>query len=417
MPHALRGPDARAAFPERPRRGGAAFARAARARPGRVARRRGGSAQQRLLGGRVVPPEERGRGRLVGEAGLREPALAVGAHDRRDRALVRAGPLEAHRVDPHEAHGAAERLGEGRDVPRHDGTHADHGTRTDHPALVDRRAHAEVRARAHADVPGERRARRDGRAVADHDALPRGRVPARAVRGAADLRRRADHDPGAEPVPVADPQRPEQDDVRTDDVALAELDAGTDDGTGVDRVHHSPESGRHSTHGCARRSGPSRETAARPLVPSACQGNVDTEGSPMIPISSVDLGPEVEAEVLKVLRSGMVAQGPVVAEFERRFAELSGVKHAVAVNNGTTALVASLQVLDLEPGDEVITSPFTFVATLNAILEAGATATFADIDDADFNLSAAATAAAVTDRTKVLMPVHLYGQTADAPAF
>ncbi|HYQ74700.1 DegT/DnrJ/EryC1/StrS family aminotransferase [Cellulomonas sp.] len=137
----------------------------------------------------------------------------------------------------------------------------------------------------------------------------------------------------------------------------------------------------------------------------------------MIPISSVDLGPEVEAEVLKVLRSGMVAQGPVVAEFERRFAELSGVKHAVAVNNGTTALVASLQVLDLEPGDEVITSPFTFVATLNAILEAGATATFADIDDADFNLSAAATAAAVTDRTKVLMPVHLYGQTADAPAF
>ncbi len=137
----------------------------------------------------------------------------------------------------------------------------------------------------------------------------------------------------------------------------------------------------------------------------------------MIPISSVNLGPEVEAEVLRVLRSGMIAQGPVVAEFERRFAELCGVKHAVAVNNGTTALVASLQVLDLEPGDEVITSPFTFVATLNAILEAGATATFADIDDADFNLSAPAAAAAITDRTRVLMPVHLYGQTVDAGAF
>lgn len=137
----------------------------------------------------------------------------------------------------------------------------------------------------------------------------------------------------------------------------------------------------------------------------------------MIPISSVDLGPEVEAKVLEVLRSGMVAQGPVVAEFERRFAELCGVRHAVAVNNGTTALVAALQVQDLQPGDEVLTSPFTFVATLNAILEAGATATFADVDDADFGLSATAAADAVTERTRVLMPVHLYGQTVDAGAF
>jgi dTDP-4-amino-4,6-dideoxygalactose transaminase len=132
----------------------------------------------------------------------------------------------------------------------------------------------------------------------------------------------------------------------------------------------------------------------------------------VIPISTVELGPDVEAEVLKVLRSGMVAQGPVVAEFERRFAALTGVQHAVAVNNGTTALVAALQVLDLEPGDEVVTSPFTFVATLNAILEAGATATFADIDDVDFNLAPDAAAAAIGDRTRVLMPVHLYGQTA-----
>ncbi len=137
----------------------------------------------------------------------------------------------------------------------------------------------------------------------------------------------------------------------------------------------------------------------------------------MIPISTVVLGPEVEAEVLKVLRSGMIAQGPVVAEFERRFAELTGVGHAVAVNNGTTALVAALQVLDLEPGDEVVTSPFTFVATLNAILEAGATATFADISLDDFNLDPAAAEAAVTDRTRVVMPVHLYGQTAQADVF
>jgi dTDP-4-amino-4,6-dideoxygalactose transaminase len=103
----------------------------------------------------------------------------------------------------------------------------------------------------------------------------------------------------------------------------------------------------------------------------------------------------------------------MVKRFEDAFAEVLGVRHAVAVNNGTTALVAALQVLDLQPGDEVVTSPFTFVATLNAILEAGATARFADIAEADFAIDPAAVAGAVTDRTKVLMPVHLYGQAAD----
>jgi perosamine synthetase len=137
----------------------------------------------------------------------------------------------------------------------------------------------------------------------------------------------------------------------------------------------------------------------------------------VIPISVVELGPEVEERVLDVIRSGIIAQGPVVAELESRFAELVGVEHAVAVNNGTTALVAALQVLDLEPGDEVVTSPFTFVATLNAILEAGATARFGDISTSDFNLTAASAEAQVTDRTKVLLPVHLYGQTADMSAF
>ncbi|GAA2989452.1 DegT/DnrJ/EryC1/StrS family aminotransferase [Actinokineospora diospyrosa] len=103
----------------------------------------------------------------------------------------------------------------------------------------------------------------------------------------------------------------------------------------------------------------------------------------------------------------------MVKRFEDLFAQVAGVEHAVAVNNGTTALVASVQALDLQPGDEVVTSPFTFVATLNAILEAGATARFADIDAEDFNVDPAAVAAAVGPRTKVLMPVHLYGQTAD----
>ena len=117
--------------------------------------------------------------------------------------------------------------------------------------------------------------------------------------------------------------------------------------------------------------------------------------------------------VLAVIRSGVIAQGPVVKQLEDEFAELSGVKHVVAVNNGTTALIAAVNVLDLKPGDEVITSPFTFVATLNAIIAAGATARFADIGHADFNVDPQAMAAAITERTKVLLPVHLYGQCAD----
>jgi perosamine synthetase len=117
--------------------------------------------------------------------------------------------------------------------------------------------------------------------------------------------------------------------------------------------------------------------------------------------------------VLDVLRSGIIAQGPVVKQLEDEFAELTGVKHVVAVNNGTTALIAAMSALDLQPGDEVITSPFTFVATLNAIIASGATARFADIGYADFNVDPAAIVATVTPRTKVLLPVHLYGQCAD----
>ena len=89
------------------------------------------------------------------------------------------------------------------------------------------------------------------------------------------------------------------------------------------------------------------------------------------------------------------------------------VRHAIAVNNGTTALVAAIQALDLRPGDEVITTPFTFIATLNAILEAGATVRFGDIRPEDFALDPESVRAQITDRTRVLMPVHLYGQSAD----
>lgn len=133
----------------------------------------------------------------------------------------------------------------------------------------------------------------------------------------------------------------------------------------------------------------------------------------MIPITQVRFGSAEKRLVLKVLKSGNIAQGPVVAQFEKEFAALCGVKHAIAVNNGTTSLVASLQVMDLSPGDEVLTSPFTFVATVNAALEAGATVTFADINAEDFNINPDSVRQNITEKTKVLVPVHLYGQMAD----
>lgn len=133
----------------------------------------------------------------------------------------------------------------------------------------------------------------------------------------------------------------------------------------------------------------------------------------VIPISTVRLSAAVEERVLQVIRSGNIAQGPVVAEFEQRFADLVGAKHAVAVNNGTTALVASIQSLDLQPGDEIITSPFTFIATLNAILEAGATVRFGDVRVEDFALDPESVRSQITARTRAIIPVHLYGQAAD----
>lgn len=134
-----------------------------------------------------------------------------------------------------------------------------------------------------------------------------------------------------------------------------------------------------------------------------------------IPVSAVDIGDDEEKLVLEVLRSGRLAQGPMVERLEELFRDVTGAAHAVAVSSGTTALVASIEALGLEPGSEVITSPFTFVATLNAILESGATARFVDIDD-DFALDPSLVPAAVTDRTRVVMPVHLYGLPADMDA-
>ena len=133
----------------------------------------------------------------------------------------------------------------------------------------------------------------------------------------------------------------------------------------------------------------------------------------MIPISTVRIDEEIEQGVLAVLRSGMIAQGPRVAELEQIFADICGVKHAVAVNNGTTALVAVLKMLDVPEGSTVVTSPFTFVATLNAAIEAGYKVRFADVDPVTFNVTADAIAAVATPDVSTVMPVHIYGQCAD----
>jgi perosamine synthetase len=131
-----------------------------------------------------------------------------------------------------------------------------------------------------------------------------------------------------------------------------------------------------------------------------------------ISIAEVRLGEAEEQLVLGVLRSGHLVQGPMVERLERSFAELCAVRYGIAVSSGTTALVAALEALGVGDGDEVVTSPFTFAATLNAILACGATARFADIDAAAFTLDPAELERRMSPRTRAVMPVHLYGQPA-----
>jgi dTDP-4-amino-4,6-dideoxygalactose transaminase/acetyltransferase-like isoleucine patch superfamily enzyme len=133
-----------------------------------------------------------------------------------------------------------------------------------------------------------------------------------------------------------------------------------------------------------------------------------------ITLAKVVLGVEEEQAVLAVLRSGQLAAGERVAELERSFARVHDATHAIAVSNGTVALVAALRAHDIGPGDEVITTPLTFVATLNAILEVGATARFADVAE-DLTLDPAALSALITPRTRAVLPVHLYGLPAAMP--
>lgn len=125
---------------------------------------------------------------------------------------------------------------------------------------------------------------------------------------------------------------------------------------------------------------------------------------------------EVAAAIARVLERQLFIAGPEVDAFEREFASFSGVAEAVAVSNGTTALELALRALDVGHGDEVITVSQTFFATTEAIVNVGATPVFIDVDPDDWTMAPEHVEAAVTARTKVLLPVHLYGHPADVPA-
>lgn len=128
------------------------------------------------------------------------------------------------------------------------------------------------------------------------------------------------------------------------------------------------------------------------------------------------LWPELTAAIEKVLKSTAFIMGPEVSAFENAVAEHLGVKHALGCNSGTDALFIALRALNIGPGDEVITSPFTFFATAEAISHVGATPVFVDIDEASMNLDPALVEAAITPRTKALIPVHLFGRPCDMDA-
>ena len=121
---------------------------------------------------------------------------------------------------------------------------------------------------------------------------------------------------------------------------------------------------------------------------------------------------EIEA-VTEVLKSGMLAQGPKVDEFQNKFAKYVEAKYGIATSSGTTALHTALVAAGIKPGDEVITTPFTFAATSNSILYTQAKPVYADIDAKTFNLDPAKIEEQITDKTKAIVPVHLYGQPAD----
>lgn len=138
---------------------------------------------------------------------------------------------------------------------------------------------------------------------------------------------------------------------------------------------------------------------------------------PVVPLARPVIGGEEEELVLEVLRSGQLSLGPRLGEFERAFCARVRCSHACAVSSGTAGLHLALRAVGVGDGDEVITSPFSFVASANAALYERARPVFADIDPVTLNLDPEAAAAAVGERTRVLLPVHIFGYPADMDAF
>jgi len=136
-----------------------------------------------------------------------------------------------------------------------------------------------------------------------------------------------------------------------------------------------------------------------------------------VPLARPVLGDTEERLVLEVLRSGQLSLGPRVPAFERAFATRLGVAHASAVSSGTAGLHLALRAAGVTDGDEVVTSPFSFVASANAVLFERARPVFADIDPVTLNLDPGAAAAAVTQHTAAVLPVHIFGYPADLEAF
>jgi perosamine synthetase len=129
-----------------------------------------------------------------------------------------------------------------------------------------------------------------------------------------------------------------------------------------------------------------------------------------IPLSSPDIQPEDVELVTRVLRSNRLSIGPFVKELERDFADYIGTKYAVAVTNGTSGLHLCIRAAGIAEGDEVITTPFSFIASANCMLYERATPVFVDIDEASLNIDPALVARAVTGRTRAMLPVHIFGQ-------